>query len=200
MKGFTDKCGAMGVKLDSAQISKLDDYLTLLHKWNKAINLSAIRELDKMRTHHLLDSLSIIPYINGDKILDIGSGGGLPGIPIAVSMPDAAITLLDSRSKKTRFLEFAKMSLKLSNTQVVQKRLEEFYADGLFDVIVVRAVGPIEELLPDCQRLAQKNARLIYMTGVKPADMPEHSELIKLDVPGLDAQRHLIIVQLNPTN
>ena len=189
----------LNVQLNANQQQQLCDYLDLLHKWNKAINLSAIRELPKMLTHHLLDSLSIIPYIDGATVLDIGSGGGLPGIPVAISLPECQVTLLDSRSKKTRFLEHAKMALALKNVHVIQQRLADLYAERLFDVIVVRAVGPIDELLPDCQRLANKNAKLIYMTGVKPTAMPKNSKLIKLDVPGLDAERHLIIVELNTT-
>ena len=187
----------LGVTLDQTQQKMLSEYLQLLHKWNKAINLTAIRDLPKMLTHHILDSLSILPYIQGKTVLDIGSGGGLPGIPLAISRPDCAVTLLDSRSKKTRFLEHVKLKLSLHNVTVVQQRLAEFVAENIFDVIVVRAVGPIEDLLPDCKRLASKNAELIYMTGVKPKSMPDNSKLIKLNVPGLDAERHLIVVQLN---
>ena len=196
MQNIDSELRQLQLNLSRAQQEKLFKYLELLNKWNKAINLSAIRDIPKMLTHHIYDSLSIVPYINGQHILDIGSGGGLPGVPVAICKNNCQVTLLDSRSKKTNFLEHAKLQLHLDNVNVVQMRLSEFVAETLFDVIVVRAVGPIEELLPDCERLANKNARLIYMTGVAPKSLPPNSELVKLDVPGLLAERHLIIVKL----
>lgn len=188
----------MDLNLNPEQQQLCLDYLAYLQKWNKAINLTAVPD-SEMFTHHLLDSLSIVPFINGPRILDIGSGGGLPGIPVAIARPDCHVTLLDSRSKKTNFLTQACYNLKLDNTRVIQKRLAEVYADAEFDDMIVRAVGSLESLLPDCRRLADKAARLLYMTGACPDQelLPEGSETIQLHVPGLNAKRHLVIVKLN---
>ena len=111
------------------------NYLTLLHKWNQAYNLTAVRDMTSMVTRHLLDSLAILPWVHGTFILDVGTGAGLPGIPLAIARPDLHIVLLDSNGKKTRFLQEAKRSLALNNIEIVQTRVENYHADHKFDTI-----------------------------------------------------------------
>ena len=177
---------------DTAQ-KKLIAYLHLLQKWNKAYNLTAISDFDKMISYHLLDSLSIVPYLTGDDIVDVGSGAGLPGIPLAIYFPEKNFTLMDSVGKKTRFIAQAVRELGLKNVQVVQTRAEEYQTANGFDTMIARAVASIDILTKISTHLLRANGKLLMM---KSDELPtEKCDVVKLMVPGIDSPRSLIISQ-----
>ncbi len=174
-------------------------YLALLSKWSKAYNLTAITAPDQMITHHLLDSLSIAPWITGTRILDVGTGAGLPGIPLAIYYPEKSFVLLDSIGKKTRFLTQVARELGLQNVQVVQSRIEDYETENAFAMIVSRAVMAASKLLTQIRGVSDQHTRILMMKGSYP-----HHELDALTVPyvvepltvpGLTAERHALILQ-----
>ena len=133
--------------LDETKIQQLENYLLLLDKWNKTYNLTAVRDIYEMASRHVLDSLAILPWVHGKNILDVGTGAGLPGIPLAIARPDLCVTLLDSNGKKTRFLEAVKRTLHLTNINIVQMRVESYrFAQG-FDTITSRAFSQMDEMI-----------------------------------------------------
>lgn len=182
----------MNLPLSAESQAILIHYLHLLQKWNKAYNLTAITELDKMISYHVLDSLSIAPYITGSNIVDVGSGAGLPGIPLAVFFPEKQFTLIDSVGKKTRFMTQAVRELGLKNVQVVQVRAEEYQTPHCFDTMIARAVGSIDALIAISKHLLIENGKLLMMKSDEKA-VDIHS-VITLSVPGIDAKRSLIVV------
>ena len=138
LQQIQEGCDAIALVLSTDQHQQLLDYVALLAKCNKVYNLTSVRVIDEMVSRHLLDSLAILPYLSGESLLDVGSGGGLPGIPVSIARPDLAVTLLDSNSKKTRFLQQVKAELKLANVTVVHARIEQ--ADlPKFEVVTARA-------------------------------------------------------------
>jgi len=174
----------------------------LLAKWNCSYNLTAVRKPAQMLVRHLFDSLVIYPYLKGEKILDVGTGAGLPGIPLALACPEHAYTLLDSNSKKTRFVTQAVAELGLDNVTVVQSRVEEFDAAASFDTIVSRAYSTLAEFVHGVQQLLRPDGVMLCMKGVYPktelAELePSFSlaEHVELQVPTLDAERNLLILQ-----
>ncbi|MDN3637994.1 16S rRNA (guanine(527)-N(7))-methyltransferase RsmG [Simiduia curdlanivorans] len=181
------------------QQQQLVRYLVLFEKWNKAYNLSAIRDREEMVSRHLLDSLVVQPFVKGDRIIDVGTGGGLPGIPLAIMNPEKHYTLLDSNGKKTRFLFQVKTELALGNVQIANTRVENFKPTPLFDGVISRAFASIEDMIKGCEPLLSDNGRFWAMKGVYPET--ELSVLAKhytveashsLDVPGCDGERHLL--------
>jgi len=192
---------ALGLQLAAAQIATLERYLDLLEKWNRVYNLTAIRDRAQMLTHHLLDSLAVVPHVRGPRVLDVGTGGGLPGIPIAIACPSITVTLLDSNHKKTAFLNQAAAELPLPNVRVSAERIEAWSAAERFDTIVSRAFSDLAEFVTASSRLLADGGRFVAMKGVHPFEEIERlpagfavSEVVKLHVPGLDAERHLVIV------
>ena len=195
------------LELSSEQIDKLADYLDLLMKWNKAYNLTAIRDPKEMVVKHLLDSLSIVQHIDDSPLLDVGTGPGLPGIPLAISRPDLDITLLDSNGKKTRFLTQAKASLGLTNVSVIHGRIEqvtEEYPDNhqRFRIITSRAFASLQDMVTLAKEALAVDGRFIAMKGLIPEDeidqLPDWVELEKvvtLNVPNLEGERHLIFLK-----
>lgn len=211
----------MGVPLTEAQSGKLLDYLDLLQKWNKAYNLTAVRERPAMLTQHLLDSLAIVPHLPPGDLLDVGSGGGLPGIPLAILQPERSITLIDTVGKKVAFLKQAAMTLGLKNLTAVSDRIESWQptagngdrhgdrhgdeheagqAAG-FGLITARAYATLATLVGQTHRLLSENGAWYAMKGVFPeAEMAELAPdivvktIIPLEVPGLDAERHLVVL------
>ena len=188
--------------LDDKQQNKLIKYVELLNKWNKIYNLTAVRKPEQMVTRHLLDSLSICPYLRGNHILDVGTGAGLPGIPLAIVFPERQFTLLDSNNKKTRFVVQAAAELELSNVDVVQSRVEEFEAEEQFDTIITRAYASIEGMLKQTTHLLGAGGVFLAMKGINPiAEIDELSSeyLIKenhvIKVPGLEEERHLLEIK-----
>lgn len=154
------------------------DYLQLLSKWNQNYNLTALKELDSMVTHHILDSLSILPWIEGHHVLDIGSGAGLPGIPLALVLPDKHFVLIDSNGKKTRFMQEAKRVLRLTNVDIVQTRVETFQPPIKFDTILSRAFSDLTKMLSLSRHLLAKSGMWLAMKGRVPQE-----ELQTLDRP-----------------
>ncbi len=189
----------LGLNLSQPQQQKLLAYLELLTKWNAAYNLTAIREPEAMLVQHLLDSLSIWSHLPFGKILDVGTGAGLPGIPLALAMPDREFTLLDSNGKKCRFLIHVKHQLQLDNVTVTQTRVEQF--QGQFDGIVSRAFATIIDMLQNTEYLCSNRGVFLAMKGNYPAteiaEIPRHfslQQVVKLTVPYLAAERHLVII------
>ncbi|WP_439886902.1 16S rRNA (guanine(527)-N(7))-methyltransferase RsmG [Pseudomonas sp. MBLB4123] len=194
----------LGVELSAAQQEQLLAYLALLIKWNKAYNLTAVRDPDEMVSRHLLDSLSVVPFVaeDGDDWLDVGSGGGMPGIPLAILFPRRRFTLLDSNGKKTRFLTQVKLELKLTNLEVIHSRVEAFTPARPFAGICSRAFSSLEDFANWTRHLGDERTRWLAMKGVHPDDelqaLPEDFRLATtevLKVPGCQGQRHLLILR-----
>ena len=196
---------ALPLELNAGAQNRLLDFLHLLVKWNRAYNLTAVRQPEQMVTRHLLDSLVIGPYLQGPRILDVGTGAGLPGIPLALAYPDYHFTLLDSNGKKIRFVTQAVAELGLANVDVIQSRIEAFQPTGRFDTITARAYASIEELVSQTKHLLADGGQYLIMKGVYPVAeveaMPTGYRIEathQLNVPKLDAERHLLIVRLEP--
>ena len=194
---------ALGIVVPADAQQRLLDYLALIGKWNKAYNLTAVREPEKMLTHHLLDSLAVLPHVRGPRVLDVGTGAGLPGIPLALARPDWQFTLLDSNQKKTTFLRQAMIELKLGNVEVACARVETWSAPQLFNTVVSRAFSEISEFLVLAGKHCTKDGVMIAMKGIYPRDelahLPEEFNLrsvVALNVPGLGAERHAALLQL----
>ncbi|WP_341964661.1 16S rRNA (guanine(527)-N(7))-methyltransferase RsmG [Pseudomonas sp. RC10] len=192
----------LGVELTEIQHTQLLGYLALLIKWNKAYNLTAVRDPDEMVSRHLLDSLSVVPFIEGNRQLDVGSGGGMPGIPLAILFPDMKVMCLDSNGKKTRFLTQVKLELKLDNLEVIHSRAEAFQPDVPFTGIISRAFSSLEDFTQWTRHMGDTETRWLAMKGLHPADelvaLPAdfHLESAQaLAVPGCQGQRHLLILR-----
>ena len=203
---LADGLARLQLELPPETQQKLLDYVALVQKWNKVYNLTAVRETDKILTHHLLDSLAVVPHVaNATTILDVGSGAGLPGIPLALALPQAQLTLLDSNQKKTAFLHQALIELQLSNAEVVCKRVEKYQSNQLFSVVVSRAFSDLAAFVAQAGRLVAPGGTLLAMKGVHPADEIAQltggeseftlSGVTSLSVPGLDAERHLVFLK-----
>jgi len=190
----------MGIVLAPSIRQKLLMFLQYLEKWNSAYNLTAVRDPEQMVPRHLLDSLSVLPFLQGSRVLDIGTGAGLPGIPLALARPELAFTLLDSNAKKTRFVTQATHELGLQNVQVVQERVEKFHPAEKFDTLIARAFASIPDMLAASRHLCAPHGRFLLMKGVFPQEELAavtggyQAEVKALRVPGLDAARHLVIV------
>jgi 16S rRNA (guanine527-N7)-methyltransferase len=193
---------ALGLTLPGGAEQKLLAYLALLDKWNRVYNLTAVRDAGRMVSHHLLDSLAAVPFFTGEAVLDVGSGGGLPGIPLAIARPGLRVTLIDSIAKKTAFLLQAKAELGLDNLNVVTGRVEDYYPETGFDAITSRAFSDLREFVALTRHLLKPGGRWLAMKGLYP-----HEEIAMLPadvkvsadhalvVPGLEASRHLIVLE-----
>lgn len=192
---------ALGLELSSEQQAALLTYLDLLLKWNKKFNLTAITDHSEMIRLHLLDSLAIGPHLLGKRFIDVGTGAGLPGIPLAIAYPETHWTLLDSNGKKTRFLIQAKATLQLKNVDVVNARVEAFEVPP-FDAVISRAFTQLENMLEKTAHLCCNGGHFLAMKGSGVREeinalgkqIPP-SDLIRLSIPGLNAQRHLVIIE-----
>jgi 16S rRNA (guanine527-N7)-methyltransferase len=192
---------ALDLSLASAQRDKLIAYLALLAKWNAVHNLTAVREETKMVSHHVLDSLAVLPYLGDGNLLDVGSGGGLPGIPLAIARPDMPVILLDSNQKKSAFLQQAAIELQLPNVSVVNLRVEDYAPPTLFATIISRAFADLDEFVSAAKHLLAKGGVFAAMKGLQP-----HEEIAQLSsgfrvknthrlaVPGVGAERHLLLI------
>lgn len=193
--------GAMGLHVPTPVQQRLVRFLLLLHRWNRHYNLTAIRDPVEMVSKHLLDSLAVMPYIEGQTVLDVGSGAGLPGIPLALTLPHRSFVLLDSNGKKTRFLTQARIELGLENVEIVNLRVEDYRPGLYFDVIITRAWAGAVEILEKTAHLQSPGTQILVMQGKldAPEFMPGY-ELLgshSLEVHGLDAARHLLEITPN---
>ena len=193
----------LGLHLPVATQHQLLDYLALIAKWNRIHNLTAVRESARMVSDHLLDCLAVVPHLDARTVLDVGSGAGLPGIPLALVWPQAGVTLLDSNHKKAAFLRQATIELGLSNTEVVCERVEKWQPQREFELVISRAVSDLSEFLKLAGRLCAAHGTVAAMKGLYPheelAQLPDGFSLrsvVPLKVPGLRAERHLVL--LNP--
>jgi 16S rRNA (guanine527-N7)-methyltransferase len=192
----------MGLHLDPSTQSSLLNYVALMQKWNKVYNLTAVRDPQKMVTQHLLDSLAVLPHIAGRRVIDVGTGPGLPGIPLALANPALEVTLLDSNHKKTSFLRQACLELGLNNATVVCERVEAWRPEKKYDVVISRAFSDLAEFASSALHLCNDTGLMLAMKGVYP-----HEELTRLPatvalqgveplkVAGLDAERHLVLLR-----
>jgi len=211
---LTDGVGEVGLELSDVQLGKLLDYVALLAKWNAVYNLTAIRDPRQMLIQHILDSLSIVPHLvqrNPGTVLDVGSGGGLPGIVLAIVRPDWGVTVNDIVHKKTAFQAQAKAELGLTNLSVVTGRVETLRrgaeVSAKFDVIVSRAFAELADFVTLARHLVAEQGAILAMKGVRPDDEIERlpagahvEQIIRLDVPFLDAERHLVTVLVDESD
>lgn len=196
---------AMGVEYSSEQRDRLLAYLQLLTTWNKAYNLTAIRDPGQMIKLHLLDSLTVLPHLVGDRLIDVGTGAGLPGIPLAIMCPDRDFTLLDSNGKKTRFLFQARCDLGLSNLTEINSRVEQHIPEVTYDAVLSRAFTSVADMVDKCSHLLGGKGLFLAMKGKFPqSELSEVGKDYKVDashilqVPGVDGERHLIVISRNP--
>jgi len=196
--------GLAGLRLNlpTKTRSQLLQYLTLLSKWNRIYNLTAIRQPSRLVSHHLLDSLAVLTYLEGSSIVDVGSGAGLPGIPLAIAQPHRRVVLLDSNHKKGAFLRQAVLELGLDNTEVVTTRVEQWSPASLFDVVISRAFSDLLGFVEAARHLCKATGVLAAMKGVYPDEELAQVgssirvlNVVPLSVPGLQAARHLVLLQ-----
>ncbi len=194
----------LGFTLPAGAQQRLLEYLALLQKWNRVYNLTAVREAPRMVSQHLLDCLAVVPHLGAATLLDVGSGAGLPGIPLALALPDSRVTLLDSSHKKAAFLRQAVMELEIRNAEVVCERVEAWRPPSEFTVVISRALSDLAEFVSLAGRHAAAGGRLEAMKGVHPYEeitqLPpgwQVRQVIPLMVPGLRAQRHLVTLVRN---
>lgn len=192
----------LGLQLSAEKIDQLLSFIKLIAKWNKAYNLTAVRDLAEMVNIHLLDSLAILPHVKGPFIADIGTGAGLPGIPLAICRPDCQLILVDSNSKKTRFVQQAVVELKLKNVQVVHARVEEFKPEQLCTTVISRAFASMQTILDLTKHLLAETGVVLAMKGQPPVEelhnLGRPFQVIKVVVPGIDAERCLIEISRAP--
>lgn len=199
MTTLLDGTRALALELSEAQLARMVAHLDLLDEWNARMNLTAIRDRPSQLTKHLLDSLTVQPYLRGERIADVGSGAGFPGIPLAIVEPHRQFTLIESTGKKCRFLEHVRDALELKNVTVVQSRAESYKPEMRFDTVLARAVGPVADLVKVAGPLVVGGGRLLAMKG----RYPEQELAARLDgwkvaavhpltVPGLAEERHLV--------
>ena len=189
----------LDLAIEDSRIEQLLDFIKLIDKWNKAYNLTAIRDKEEMVRLHLLDSLAILPFVEGRRIVDIGTGAGLPGIPLAICLPETEFTLLDSNAKKTRFVQQAVLELKLKNVQIHHGRVEQYHPKVLFDAALCRAFASLEDIVKLTAHLLNEGGILLAMKGQSPdaelKRLSAKSSVVPIHVPGVEAERCLVRVE-----
>lgn len=194
-----------GMVISGKQKDLLIHYVEMLNKWNKAYNLTSVRVPEQMLVRHIMDSIVVESHLQGQRFIDVGTGPGLPGVPLAIVRPESHFTLLDSLGKRVRFLRQVQHELQLENISPVQSRVEDFPADPPFDGIISRAFASLQDMIKWCRHLpARPNGRFYALKGVLPeeelAALPQGIELdqvIHLSVPELEGERHLIVLKPN---
>ncbi|ECD3160044.1 16S rRNA (guanine(527)-N(7))-methyltransferase RsmG, partial [Salmonella enterica subsp. enterica serovar Monschaui] len=188
-----------GISLTDHQKTLLVAYVDMLHKWNKAYNLTSVRDPNEMLVRHILDSIVVAPYLRGQRFIDVGTGPGLPGIPLAIVLPDAHFTLLDSLGKRVRFLRQVQHELKLENITPVQSRVEAYPSEPPFDGVISRAFASLNDMVSWCHHLPGEKGRFYALKGQLPGDeiasLPDNfsvESVEKLRVPQLEGERHLV--------
>ena len=194
----------LGLALPEEKRQQLLDYVALLNKWNKVHNLTAVRDPEEMVTLHLLDSLALLPHVQAKRLLDVGSGAGLPGIPLAICLPALHVTVMDSNQKEASFMRQAKAELGLDNLEVVCGRVEDYQPEAPFDVITSRAFSELALFVKLTRHLGTEGGQWLAMKGVYPQEELDKldlvpSQVLPLKVPGLQAQRHLVFLPFNST-
>ena len=184
------------------QCEKLVDYVLLMHKWNKAYNLTSVREPEKMLVKHIVDSIAVTPFLHKQQYIDVGTGPGLPGIPLAIMCPDKQFILLDSLGKRVRFMTQVAYELKLPNIQPVQARVEDYQPTGRIDGVISRAFASLKDMLHWCPHLVDSEGVFLALKGQLPsdemADIPAGfmvEACNKLAIPGLEGERHIVHIR-----
>jgi 16S rRNA (guanine527-N7)-methyltransferase len=197
-----DAASRIGISLSPEQAEQLVHYVELLFRWNSTYNLTAVRDPSEMLDRHIIDSLSVVPFIDAESVMDVGTGPGLPGIPLALLFPNKQFTLVDSNIKKTRFLTQALITLGLKNVEVVHTRIESLIGKRTFPLIISRAFTAADNFAELCGPCLSENGKLLAMKGSEAQNEANalktgyiYKDIIKLDVPGCEAQRHLIIIE-----
>lgn len=192
-------CEALGLAIGGERIDKLAAFVTLLARWNRVYNLTAVRQPGDMVGRHLLDSLAVMAWVSGPDLLDVGSGAGVPGLPLAIARPELAVTCLDASAKKARFMRQAISELGLQNVQVEHRRVEQFQPETPYRQVISRAFSSLQAMQQKTARLCAVDGQLLAMKGTRPGEellalqtMGYEPQVIELQVPGLDAKRHLI--------
>ncbi|MFI8319208.1 16S rRNA (guanine(527)-N(7))-methyltransferase RsmG [Kosakonia cowanii] len=193
-----------GISLSDQQQQQLVAYVEMLHKWNKAYNLTSVRDPNEMLVRHILDSIVVAPHLQGTRFIDVGTGPGLPGIPLSIVLPESHFTLLDSLGKRVRFLRQVQHELKLTNIEPVQSRVEDFPAEPPFDGVISRAFASLNDMVSWCHHLPGDAGRFYALKGQLPEDeialLPAGlavESIVELKVPHLEGERHLVIVKAN---
>jgi 16S rRNA (guanine527-N7)-methyltransferase len=184
------------------QQQQLIRYVLLMHKWNKAYNLTSVRDPQQMVIKHIVDSIVVAPFLDKTHYIDVGTGPGLPGIPLAIMCPDKAFILLDSLGKRVRFMKQVAYELKIDNIEPVQSRVEDFVPKVEIDGVLSRAFASLKDMLHWCQHLVDSHGVFLALKGQLPTDELEElplgfilQETIKLDVPGLEGERHIVKIK-----
>ncbi|CAK6498247.1 Ribosomal RNA small subunit methyltransferase G [Pantoea sp. Nvir] len=198
---LTSLLKAAGISLSDQQKEQLVAYVGLLDKWNKAYNLTSVRDPQQMLVRHILDSIVVAPHLKGERFIDVGTGPGLPGIPLAIVLPQAHFTLLDSLGKRVRFLRQVQHELGLSNITPVQSRVEVFPSEPPFDGVISRAFASLQDMVNWCHHLPSAQGQFYALKGVRPDDeiasLPAGFRLVAVEalkVPELDGERHLVVI------
>jgi 16S rRNA (guanine527-N7)-methyltransferase len=200
---LSEGLAALELGLDAEVRRKLLGHVALVNKWNRVHNLTAVREPEQMVGLHVLDSLSLLPHLQGARrLIDVGTGAGFPGLPIAIAMPGVQVTVLDSSHKKCSFLEQARAELGLTNVAVACERVEQYSPPTLFDTVVSRAFAELQDFVTQAKHLAEPGGRFLAMKGVYPfeeiARVPQShrvARVVELNVPSVDAKRHLVLLE-----
>ncbi|WP_113627206.1 16S rRNA (guanine(527)-N(7))-methyltransferase RsmG [Pectobacterium peruviense] len=196
---------AAGIVISDKQKNLLIQYVDMLNKWNKAYNLTSVRDPQQMLVRHIMDSIVVEPHLHGQRFIDVGTGPGLPGIPLAIVRPESHFTLLDSLGKRVRFLRQVQHELQLENIMPVQSRVEAFPAEPPFDGVISRAFASLQEMISWCNHLPAKTTGRFYaLKGVLPQDelssLPQGvllDQVVRLSVPDLEGERHLVVLKPN---
>lgn len=188
--------------LSELQLQQLIGYVQLLDKWNSAYNLTSVRDPEEMLVKHIMDSLVVAPFITGNRIIDVGTGPGLPGIPLAIALPDKQFALLDSLGKRIRFLNHVKMQLKLKNFDAIQSRVEDHQPETGYDAVLSRAFASMTDMVNWCKHLPGSNGQFLAMKGAlvqeEIAALPNFVKVVgshPLQVPTLNAERYLVVLE-----
>lgn len=200
LERLTKLVAQAGLQLSQLQLQQLMQYVQLLDKWNSAYNLTSVRDPNEMLVKHIMDSLVVAPHLHGQRIIDVGTGPGLPGVPLAICCPDKEFTLLDSLGKRIRFLNQVKLQLGLKNIQPVQSRVEEHHEK--YDSVISRAFASLADMLHWCQHLPAADGQFLAMKGAQAqeeiAALPDFVKVVgnvELTVPELVGQRYLLVLE-----
>lgn len=194
-------CQRLSLNLSETQCEALVAYVLLMDKWNKAYNLTSVRDPRQMMVRHVLDSLAVAPHLDGNNVIDVGTGPGLPGIPLAIAKPEVAFTLLDSLGKRVRFLKQCVFELNLQNVTPIQSRVEAHAPDPHYDVVLSRAFASLKDMLHWCEHLVDSRGKFLALKGQFPQseidEVSNHFQVdssISLQVPEQDGERHLVTI------